>query len=43
MFEIPRGEAVDIDEELDFEIAEMLYKKQGQRDCGPTRPEDFNS
>jgi CMP-N-acetylneuraminic acid synthetase len=27
MFEIPRGEAWDIDEEIDFEIAEFLYKK----------------
>jgi CMP-N-acetylneuraminic acid synthetase len=27
MFEIPREEAWDIDEEIDFEIAEFLYKK----------------
>ena len=29
MFEIPREEAVDIDEELDFRIAESLYKLMG--------------
>ena len=28
MFEIPRLEAMDIDEPLDFEVAEFLYKKQ---------------
>jgi CMP-N-acetylneuraminic acid synthetase len=27
MFEIPREEALDIDEKIDFEIAEFLYKK----------------
>jgi CMP-N-acetylneuraminic acid synthetase len=27
MFEIPREEALDIDEETDFEIAEIFYKK----------------
>jgi CMP-N-acetylneuraminic acid synthetase len=28
MFEIPAEEALDIDEELDFLIAEMMYKQR---------------
>lgn len=32
MFEIPREEAVDIDEELDFRIAENLYALTGKAD-----------
>jgi CMP-N-acetylneuraminic acid synthetase len=32
MFEIPREEAVDIDEEIDFRVAEFLYKALKKRD-----------
>lgn len=31
MFEIPRLEAMDIDESLDFEVAEFLYLKQQEK------------
>ena len=31
MFEIPRLEAMDIDESLDFEVAEFLYLKQEEK------------
>jgi CMP-N-acetylneuraminic acid synthetase len=31
MFEIERLQAVDIDEELDFKVAELLYKEVNQK------------
>jgi CMP-N-acetylneuraminic acid synthetase len=36
-FEIPEREAIDVDTELDFEIAEALYERlaRGTRDPGP--------
>jgi CMP-N-acetylneuraminic acid synthetase len=31
MFEIERLQAVDIDEELDFKVAELLYQEVNQK------------